>query len=99
MTAVRITPAAWRDLDRLVDFLRNDWPETATDTVDLIVDGIDTLARHSLIGREIEHGLRELLISRGRSGYVALYDFDRGEDAVWVLAVRHQRELGYDDSD
>jgi plasmid stabilization system protein ParE len=46
---------------------------------------------HPLLGRPAGHGLRELLISRGRTGYVALYQYDAATDAVVVLAVRHQR--------
>lgn len=49
------------------------------------------------IGRPIDDvvGLRELLIPFGRSGYVALYRQEAAEDAVYVLAFRHQKEAGY----
>ena len=40
-------------------------------------------------------GLRELLIAFGDSGYVALYRHESAEDAVFVLAFRHQKEAGY----
>jgi len=40
-------------------------------------------------------GLRELLISYGKSGYVALYSYEQREDVVLVLAIRHHREAGY----
>lgn len=39
--------------------------------------------------------LRELVVSFGDSGYVALYHHDPDADAVYVLAVRHQKEAGY----
>ena len=39
--------------------------------------------------------LRELAIGFGDSGYVALYRHDAERDAVYVLAFRHQREVGY----
>jgi plasmid stabilization system protein ParE len=39
--------------------------------------------------------LRELVISYGRTGYVALYRFVIGRDEVRILALRHQRELGF----
>ncbi|HUX25319.1 MAG TPA: type II toxin-antitoxin system RelE/ParE family toxin, partial [Burkholderiales bacterium] len=39
---------------------------------------------------------RELVIARGRTGYVALYDWLEPIDAVVVLALRHQREAGYE---
>lgn len=39
--------------------------------------------------------LRELVIAFGDSGYVALYRYERTENAVYVLAFRHQKEAGY----
>ena len=35
--------------------------------------------------------LRELVIAFGDSGYVALYRHEPADDAVYVLAFRHQR--------
>jgi hypothetical protein len=48
-----------------------------------------------LIGRRVEGDLRELVISYGATGYIALYRFDIQRDQVHVLALRHQREIGY----
>jgi plasmid stabilization system protein ParE len=53
------------------------------------------LARHPFIGRQVEDGLRELVISQGKTGYVALYSVEAEYDAVLVLAIRHQREAGW----
>ena len=39
--------------------------------------------------------LRELVISFGDSGYVALYRYEPTAEAVHVLAFRHQKEAGY----
>ena len=39
--------------------------------------------------------LRELAIAFGDSGYVALYRHEPADDAVYVLAFRHQKEAGY----
>lgn len=38
---------------------------------------------------------RELIIGFGDSGYIALYRHEPAEDAVYVLAFRHQKEAGY----
>lgn len=38
--------------------------------------------------------MRELVISRGKTGYIALYRYDEIRDVARVLAIRHQRELG-----
>jgi hypothetical protein len=48
-----------------------------------------------LVGRRVESELRELIISYGHSGYVALYRFLVSRDEVRILAIQHQRELGY----
>jgi plasmid stabilization system protein ParE len=86
------------DLDRLADFLLEQSQHAARETGPLIIEGLQALKRHPLVGRPVEQGLRELLISRGRSGYVALYRYDPGADTVLVLRVRHQREGGFDEA-
>lgn len=90
---------ALRDLERLSDFLLESDPRAAAATLDLIEEAVLVMERHPLIGRPVELGLRELVISRGRSGYVALYSFEQAHDAVLILAIRHQREAGYPDAD
>jgi len=86
---------AFSDLVRLADSLGKDAPEAAAAAIDVIRDGIEILDRHPLVGRPCEEGLRELLISYGKSGYVALYSYEQRQDVVLVLALRHQREVGY----
>ena len=95
MTRWVLSIEAANDLDRLVDFLLATQPLAAARTNDLITDALCILERHPMIGRPIEQGLRELVISRGNSGYLALYQYDESADMVIVLAVRHQREQGY----
>lgn len=95
MTAVLYSPAAVDDLDRLADFLRERLPTESQKTASLILDAISTLERHPLIGRPIEHGLRELVISRGESGYICLYQFFEQPDEILILRIRHQREAGF----
>jgi len=83
------------DLARLTDFLLESDPVAAMETIGLIEEAVAVLMRHPLIGRPVEFDLRELVISRGRTGYVALYSFEEERDAVLILAIRHQREAGY----
>jgi plasmid stabilization system protein ParE len=66
-------------------------------TAAVLIGGLRILKDHPLIGRPAEFGYRELLISRGRTGYVALYKYDVAHDAVLILAARHQREGGFSD--
>lgn len=86
---------ALADLERLTDFLIETDPPAALETVALIEEAVNLLGRHPLIGRPVEQDLRELLISRGRTGYVALYSLEEKQDAILILAIRHQREAGY----
>ena len=94
MTKIVYAPAALKDPDRLSDFLLESDPAGALATGRIIARGIRLLSEHPLIGRPVEQGLRELIISRGRSGYVALYRYHVAADEVMVLALRHQREIG-----
>ena len=87
------------DLERLTDFLVDTDAAAAAETVLLIEEAVGVLRRHPQIGRPVESGLRELVISRGRTGYVALYSFEAAQDAVLILAIRHQREAGYANQD
>jgi len=80
---------------RLVDFLVDEDPPAAAETADLIASAVEALERHPLLGRPVESGYRELVISRGRSGYLALYRDDEARDRMLVLAIRHQREAGH----
>lgn len=95
MARVILDENAEQDLVRLVEFLLAEDPAAAGRINDLIRGALAMLERHPLIGRPAEDGLHELVISRGRSGYVALYDYLEHEDLVVVLAVRHQREAGF----
>ena len=69
--------------------------ERAIATIDLILDALAILEHHPRMGRPLSQGLRELIISRGQSGYLALYSYDEGADMALILAVRHQREQDY----
>ena len=97
MARVSLSGAAIHDIDRLVRFLRASHPEDAEATIGLVLDAIAILQDHPLIGRPTETGQHQLLISRGRSGYVALYDYHPATDEVTVHRIRHQREAGYEE--
>ncbi|MDP9083447.1 MAG: type II toxin-antitoxin system RelE/ParE family toxin [Pseudomonadota bacterium] len=95
MARVIYSRKAFADLDRLADFLIKEAPQVAVAAIDVIRDGIEILERHPFIGRSCEEGLRELLISYGKSAYVALYSYAQRADVVLVLTIRHQREADY----
>lgn len=94
---VRFTPEAQADLNRLYDFVlerdARDWT-VAERALEAIRNGISLLEISPFSCRKATAGnsfLRELIISFGATGYVALFEID-DETTVTVLAVRHQRE-------
>jgi plasmid stabilization system protein ParE len=103
MTRVLVGERVRLDLMRLVDFLAEQDPAAALASTDLIVGAPGLLQHHPRIGRRVEDSgvasskanMRELVIQRGRSGYLALYRVDAQDQIVEVLAIRHQRESGY----
>jgi plasmid stabilization system protein ParE len=82
-------------IERAFQFLRDNNPTAALHAVAAIRSAVDNLAAHPLVGRRIEGELRELVISYGQTGYIALYRFVIARDEVRILALRHQRELGF----
>lgn len=95
MARLIYTRKAFEDLERLSDFLLESSPSAASQTIALIEEAMSILRTHPVIGRPTDGGLHELVISRGHTGYVALYRYEAFHDVVLVLAIRHQREAGH----
>jgi len=95
--AIEYSQQALDDVKRLVEFLLSQDTEPALATAEIIQDGIMLLARHPEIGRpSTDRNIRELVISRGNTGYIALYEFIESADTIVILGLRHQREAGYE---
>ena len=94
MAQVIYSDEAFADFDRLLEFLNETAPELATPTFEVIVSAIVVLEAHPYIGRRVDRAIRELVISHGKTGYVALYRFDSAANVVRILRIRHQREAG-----
>jgi plasmid stabilization system protein ParE len=97
MAQVVLTAEAERDLDRITQFLVESEPASVLEVVEAILQALYTLVRHPLIGRRAEGEVRELVISRGATGYVALYRYEPVRDTIRILRLRHQRECGFSD--
>ena len=95
MARIVYSPTAVDDIERLIDDLGGRDPQAARAAAKAIRGAVTTLGDHPLIGRPAREDLRELVISFGRTGYLALYRFVPARDEVRVLALRHQRELDY----
>jgi len=101
MRVLRLTQVAKDDLDRLFDFIVErelnsstpnwDLPEQALKAIQL---ALEMLPGNPFVGRKISSPFnRELIISFGKTGYVALYEV--GHNEITVAAVRHQLESDY----
>ncbi len=95
MATVSLSPRSLADLERIFEFVARTNPKAASLAIRRIRRAIEILGDHPLIGREVENRYRELVISRGRFGYVALYRWNEEFDDVLVLTIKHQREAGY----
>jgi len=95
MARVEIAARALLDVERLFEFIAAVDPVRACEQIASVRRAFELLAEHPLLGCVAEHGRRELVLSRGRYGYIAKYRWLPADDVVLVLAVRHQREAGY----
>lgn len=85
------------DLEQIFDFNNERDPVTALAHIEAVRSAVLILETHPGIGRSAGAGsaLRELVISHGESGYIALYEHAPAEALVRIAAIRHQREAGY----
>jgi plasmid stabilization system protein ParE len=82
-------------LERAFEHLRSESSDAALAAAAAIRSAVESLAAHPLLGRRIQGEIRELVISYGQTGYIALYRFVVPKDEVRILAIRHQREIGF----
>jgi len=95
MAKVVYSEAALLDFERIIEFMLQNAPASAQGTLERIRTAIEILDVHPMIGRRIDGERRELIISAGATGYVAVYRDDPGFELIRILRLRHQREAGY----
>lgn len=97
MPRVIVTEGGAQGLERCRRFLAAKAPEVARRAGQAIEPQCLLLETAPDIGRPFPEmpELRERVIAFGDSGYVALYHHEPAENAVYVLAFRHQKEAGY----
>jgi plasmid stabilization system protein ParE len=83
------------DVERLVTFFAREDPSASRRSAAAIRGAVSILAEHPLVGRVRHRDIRELVISFGKTGYLALYRFVPYRSEVRVLGIRHQRELDF----
>lgn len=88
--------SALLDVQRLYRFIASKNIDAAKRAARAIREGVKVLSLQPGLGRPIEDmpdEFREWIIDFGDSGYVVRYRLD--SQVVTVLAVRHQKEVGY----
>ena len=97
MPRVIVTEGAVRGIRRCRDFMAAVAPGTVRRAAQAISSHFLLLEMNPVVVRPLAEAaeLRELVIPFGDSGYVALYRYQADDDTVYVLALRHQREVGY----
>ena len=94
---VRYTLAAKEDLKRLFAFIAEQDLQAAKRARKTIAASIQLLEQFPFTCRKAipdNNFLRELVVSFGGAGYVALFEIEN-DTTVTILAVRHQREEDY----
>ncbi|MGZ8258360.1 MAG: type II toxin-antitoxin system RelE/ParE family toxin [Methylotenera sp.] len=94
---IRFTKAAKNELKRLYGFLVEQDIHAANHALQAINKAIELLEIFPFTCRKAKVDspfLRELIITFGSNGYVALFEIEE-EKTVTILAVRHQREDDY----
>ena len=95
MTRIEMAPEVFDDFDRFFDYIAEFDVGAAPQRIGEILEAIQILSHSPLIGRPVKDGKRELVIGRSTRGYVALYRYVAVIDTVFLLAMRAQRESGY----
>lgn len=95
MARIELVPEVFDDFDRFFDHLVGVEVSDAPERIAQLIDALQMLTHSPLIGRPVQGGKREMVIGRDSRGYVALYRYVPALDAVFILAVRSQRESGY----
>jgi plasmid stabilization system protein ParE len=94
---VIITQGAAKGLERCRLFLAKRNPQAARRAGQAIERQFTRLETNPDVGRPLDDlpELRELVVTFGESGYVALYRHEAESDTAYILAFRHQKEAGY----
>jgi plasmid stabilization system protein ParE len=94
---IRFTKTARDDIKRLYGFLLAQDLQAANHALEAINKAMELLKTFPFTCRKAQADtpfLRELIISFGANGYVALFEIEENA-IVTILALRHQREDDY----
>lgn len=95
---IELVPEIQEDFDRILTHLAKHDVEDGPERIQEILRAIDVLEFNPLIGTVASAETRDLIIGRSARGYVALYRYIEELDTVFVIAIRGQRDAGYERS-
>jgi plasmid stabilization system protein ParE len=93
------TSRARQDLIQLRSFIAEKNPQAAQRAAKAILESTGLLRRNPKIrrlGAELPPDFRELVIPFGAAGYLLRYRIVEEQDELAILAIRYQREAGYE---
>lgn len=95
MATVEFAPETADDFARIIDYLNLIGATRPRTAITRILNALRALEANPGLGRLAGGTRRELVIGRGVTGYLALYEYLAELDLVLILAVRSQREQRY----
>ena len=96
MARIELAAQVADDFDRILEHLAQYEVAESAARIDQIIQAFNVLQSNPLLGRPARNDTRELIMGRRSRGYVALYRYVPEVDTVFVLAIRNQREAGYE---
>ena len=94
VATLELAPEITEDFDRIFEHFAEYNPDAAPGPITEIIEGLELLTRHPLIGRLLASDLRELVLGTKNRGYLALYTYSAELEIVFVLAIRSSVRLG-----
>ena len=95
LAAIDYSRRAFEDINRLDEYLALQESPLKGKLAAFLAKAVTILSLQPGIGRPTSKSHRELIVHRGRSGYLVRYCYDREQQTVTVLRIRHQSESGY----
>jgi plasmid stabilization system protein ParE len=90
---IQFDDAALADLESIFAFNLQADAEWAERQLASIRSAVLVLDEHPHLGRGVPNSeLREPVISVGKAGFIALYQYEKVDDLIRIVAVRRQRE-------
>jgi plasmid stabilization system protein ParE len=89
---VKFLHSAYRDIERLHDFLESKNPDAADRASETLFEAAASLEAAPKKGRPITGNLRDYIVPFGNAAYIMRYRLDERHQLVLVTRIWHSRE-------